>query len=90
MMRHRYVCVDEAASVSECCECDLSVAAHFLSIAQGVEYQKKEEDRKMEVDTYSLRDQQYVCEKKGVEEGGNERGGGERKNASVAAHFFCE
>ena len=57
MMMHIYACADEAASVSECCVCDLSVAAHFLSIAYGVAYQMKEQDRKMEVDTHSLRAQ---------------------------------
>ena len=52
-----YACADEAASVSECCVCYLSVAAHFLSLTYGVAYQMKEQDRKMEVDTHSLRAQ---------------------------------
>ena len=53
MMMLIYACADEAASVSECCVCDLSVAAHSLSIAYGVAYQMKEQDRKMEVDIHS-------------------------------------
>ena len=53
MQMHIYACADEAASVSECCVCDLSVAAHFLSFTYGVAYEKKEEVRKMEVDTHS-------------------------------------
>ena len=32
-----YACEDEAASVSECCVCYLSVAAHFLSLTYGDE-----------------------------------------------------
>ena len=35
---HIYACADETASVSECCVCDISVAAHFLNIAYGVAY----------------------------------------------------
>ena len=54
---HVLIYADEAASVSECCVCDRSVAAHFLSIAYGVAYQEKEQERKMEVDTYSPRAQ---------------------------------
>ena len=32
MMMNIYACADEAVSVSECCVCDLSVAAHVLTL----------------------------------------------------------
>ena len=53
MQMNIYACADEAVSVSECCVCDLSVAAQFLSFTYGVAYEKKEHVRKMEVDTHS-------------------------------------